>query len=373
MSALKQMALGAAFLLALVGSPGNGRACNVPVFRYALERWPPDAYQVVLFHRETLTPEQKALVEPLEKAARDGGANLAVARVNLAEGAPDAMQALWKAQPNPSMPWLVVRYPPAHQTAPPAWAGPLAAEAVRTLVDSPVRRELVRRLARGDSVVWLVLESGGKEQDDAIVRLLETESRSLEKTLRLPEPSPDDPRMRSDLPLKIVFSTLRLARSDPAEQTLVNLLLRWDAKLPTLAEPMVFAIIGRGRSMPPLVGKEIRADVVGKVAAFLTEACNCEVKALNPGFDLLIAADWDALIEGRLVKDPELPPLTGLSQFAVAATDKPTTPLTATNSAPEPAERGGLVRNLLLVLGIGAAVLAAGTFVLKSRGAKTPP
>jgi hypothetical protein len=352
--------------------PRIGWACNVPVFRYALERWRPDAYPVVIFHRGALTPEHLALIEPLEKAARDGAVNLAAVRVNLSEAVSKEMQALWQAQSNSALPCMVVRYPPAQQAASAAWAGPLTSDAVKALTDSPVRRELLRRLARGDSVVWLLLESGSKEQDDPTARLLETESRNLEKTLRLPEPAPDDPPMRADLPWKIAFSTLRLARTDPAEQMLVNLLLRWDAKLPTLADPMVFAIIGRGRSMPPLVGKEIRADVIGKVANFLVEGCSCEVKALNPGFDLLMTADWDALIEGRWVKDPELPPLMGLSQFASAASNKAAGPLAVADPAPESAEGGGLVRNLLLVLGIGALVLAGGTFVLRAKSPKPP-
>ena len=31
--------------------------CNIPVFRYALERWPSDDYQLVVYHKGPL-PEQ---------------------------------------------------------------------------------------------------------------------------------------------------------------------------------------------------------------------------------------------------------------------------------------------------------------------------
>ena len=33
---------------------GASRACNVPVFRYALERWAADHFEVVIFHRGPL-------------------------------------------------------------------------------------------------------------------------------------------------------------------------------------------------------------------------------------------------------------------------------------------------------------------------------
>ena len=45
-------------------------ACNVPVFRYALERWEADPYEMVVFHREPLTAEQQALLAEMEKRVK---------------------------------------------------------------------------------------------------------------------------------------------------------------------------------------------------------------------------------------------------------------------------------------------------------------
>ena len=50
-----------AFLIVLTAAPLW--ACNVPVFRYALEHWRSDPYQVVFFHRGELTPEQTAEIQ----------------------------------------------------------------------------------------------------------------------------------------------------------------------------------------------------------------------------------------------------------------------------------------------------------------------
>ncbi|HBV65736.1 MAG TPA: hypothetical protein DEF45_22260, partial [Rhodopirellula sp.] len=40
-------------------------ACNIPVFRYALERWQPDSCELILFHREPLTANQQKMLDQL--------------------------------------------------------------------------------------------------------------------------------------------------------------------------------------------------------------------------------------------------------------------------------------------------------------------
>ena len=44
-------------------------ACDVPVYRYALERWEADAYEVSVYHGAPLTAEQQAAVEVLTRQA----------------------------------------------------------------------------------------------------------------------------------------------------------------------------------------------------------------------------------------------------------------------------------------------------------------
>ena len=43
-----------------LGFSSAAQACSVPVFRYALERWPADAYRLVIFHNGPLSAEQQA-------------------------------------------------------------------------------------------------------------------------------------------------------------------------------------------------------------------------------------------------------------------------------------------------------------------------
>ena len=50
-------------------SPARLAACDIPVFRYALERWPADAYRVVVFHRGKLHSAEDKIVSTLRQAA----------------------------------------------------------------------------------------------------------------------------------------------------------------------------------------------------------------------------------------------------------------------------------------------------------------
>lgn len=284
-----------ATLLAVLVGTAILRACNVPVFRYALERWHPDAYRLTVLHRGPLDESQRKTIEALETSAASDS-NIAVRVVDADRIESDEDRALLAAQASPNFPWLAVQYPRGLRIEPTVWAGPLAEADVARLVASPVRTELIRRLAAGQTAVWLLLESGDAAKDAAAATLLEAELKKLPTKLELPEltSAPED-NLLSDAPLELNFSLLRVTRGD-AEQPLVETLLHSESDLKDFAEPMVFPVFGRGRAFPPLVGAGITADNIHESAAFLVGACSCEVKELNPGFDLLLKADWNVLL-----------------------------------------------------------------------------
>ena len=100
---------------------------------------------------------------------------------------------------------------------------------------------------------------------------------------------------------------LKLSRTDPAEQWLVGTLLSVESDLRDAefeTQPMVFAIYGRGRAMPPYVGKGITTENLVECVAFLAGACSCMVKDQNPGVDLLTTWDWDKTAEIMAADDP---------------------------------------------------------------------
>ncbi len=365
-------------------------ACNVPVFRYALERWNSDPYVLVVYHREGFTPDQQGAIDEFVSASRDRSANLIVREARLGQNMPQPFQELWKAQNQPTLPWAVVRYPAPTGIEPSLWSGPLQAQELKTLLDSPARRELSRRLLRGDTAVWLLVESGDKSRDDALARLLETESKRLEQRLELPRSLPDDPPLTSALPLKVAFSTLRIGRSDPGEHLFIDQLLNWDPRLKATKEPLLFPVFGRGRVLPPALGEGIGPGMIETVARLLTGPCSCQIKQMNAGFDLLLAANWNALAGAEPAGQAASPPLVGWSQFAPAATNHPNgtaragqgnTPVSrpmqaqlaglVTAQSPGSETRGdALTRNLVAGFGVGVLFLGATTVVLRARSKK---
>ena len=278
------------------------QACNVPVFRYALERWNSDPYRVVLFHRGALTAAERETLAPLYDQQDKSLANLTFRAVDVSKWSDDsdehkADRELLAAQADSSLPRLILQYPEPLRNGAVVWAGPLEREAVAGLTQSPLRSELVRRLADGQTAVWLLLECGEKEKDDAAAALIQAELTKLSAELKLPEltDAPSD-ELLSAKPLEIAFSVQRVSRSDANEAALTGMLVHSESDLAERSDPMVFPVFGRGRALLPLVGAGITAENVHDSAAFLVGACSCEVKELNPGFDLLLAAEWDKLL-----------------------------------------------------------------------------
>jgi hypothetical protein len=324
-------------------------ACSVPVFRYALEKWPNDPYQAVLFHRGELTAELEAVAERLGPDGRAGEmfANVEFRAVDVEgidtttpQGRIDGQ--LWQeleAQAVP-MPRLVLYYPLSLPISVPVWQGePTTANADR-LINSPIRRQLAERILKGETAVWLLLESGDKAKDDAALAQLEAGLRRAEKEIELPAADPQDVAdgliSVDQEALRVRFSTLRLSRENTDEAALVGMLLHSEPDLldPEYAhEPMAFAVFGRGRALPPWVGKGITEEAALTDGQFLCGACTCQIKGQNPGVDLLTATDWNTLITPQLEVDDTPPPLPTLDGF-----DPPTEP-TGTSVAPMGADQ----------------------------------
>lgn len=281
----------------LLGVCAHTRACNVPVFRYALERWIPDTYRATLFYQDSLTESQQAVIRTLEESANTAKGNIEVRRVEVSAIEGDVERALFATLLPTSLPWVVVQYPESLRIDKLVWSGPLASDALGPLIASPLRTELIRRLAEGQTAVWLMLESGQADKDNSAATMLVESLEQLSHQLELPEltGAPEDDLLLTT-PLKVKFSLLRVPRGVAVEQSLVEMLLGSESDLAEFDEPMVFPVFGRGRALLPLVGAGITTENVRDAAALLVGACSCEVKDLNPGFDLLLAADWDVLL-----------------------------------------------------------------------------
>jgi hypothetical protein len=177
--------------------------------------------------------------------------------------------------------------------------------------------------------------------------------------------------------LEPTFSLLRLPRSDPAEQVLVRTLLRSEPDLEGYTDqPIAFPVFGRGRVLCALVGPGINAETVEEVCAFLVGPCSCLVKADNPGFDLVMRADWKRVPGVQAPTEGEPLPLVSLpdgsvldSTFARVADMEG-----ASRSGLAEGDRGGpLVAGALMALAAIAVAVALGTFMLRRAGGRRKP
>ncbi len=308
--------------LILVVTASLGIACSVPVFRYALEHWRPDPYVVVVFHSEDLTTDQQLFVDSMQPKNAHGisVANVRVKVVNIDADSDPVTQQIWKDHQSGKLPWMVALSPPKWGPAQTTWQGELTADNAAMVLDSPARAQIRKKLIDGDSVVWVFLECGRREEDDNSFDLLTTELRKLESTIKLPEIEVADHGELSVAPdaLKVAFSAIRISRDDAKERALVAMLLRVESDLleePQVSQPMAFPVFGRGRVLYALVGNGIAPDVVAEASLFLTAGCQCTVKAQNPGVDLIMNVDWDKVVIPTESLGKDLPPLAGFSGF----------------------------------------------------------
>jgi hypothetical protein len=282
-------------------------ACQVPVFRYALERWASGTYRIYVLSKGDLTDSQKAVVQSLTEQVERIGEVIVRKGTDTARG--DEQELLTRFTPT-DKPVIVGFYPKDAEVTvnQPAFSVLLEQDAVARIVRSPSREELIRRLAAGHSAVWLFLKSGMKSADEAALAKLNAQLEKDSEDLRLPgfdelEVSPDL-LTATKVRLKIQFSVIEIDRTDPEERCLVDMLLNSEPDLRGSSEPLAFPVFGRGRVLYSLVGEGITSDNIRTAAEFITGPCSCQVKELNPGFDLLLQCDWDDMIGDVMISDP---------------------------------------------------------------------
>jgi hypothetical protein len=358
------------------------RACSIPVFRYALERWPSDPYRAIVFHRGAMTEAQRAELKNLTEDGLAGQthANIAVQTVDLDQHPDPELLALWEQSKGATLPWMVVRHLNAAKVPGTLWSGPLAEAGIKQVLDSPARKEIVRRIAAGESVVWTLLEIGDAQKDDEAAKLIEARLAYLSNVLQLPKLDQQDlANAAAEDQLKLAFSVVRVSRKDAAEQAFVRMLLGSEPDLAELAEPLAFPIFGRGRVLYALAGKGINHEHIDEASSFLIGSCSCEVKEQNPGVDLLVSADWDQLIRPTLSPDIATPAraslpatsaisdLTSLGPRDSGPNNGATVEVVSFRPAEKSAQQRATPMNAVIIGGLALAALATAVFFLRRR------
>jgi hypothetical protein len=250
------------------------QACSIPVFRYALDRWPADRFSL------EVSPAD-ARDEQVAKFLR-----------NLTDSTPLNLTPLRLKEDGASR----LTFPHPEPGAAEAWRGALDGATLAQIVDSPARAEIVRRTLAGESAVWVLVESGDRAAGDRAATALEQRLSYLEQASLLPPIDPNDPtsKLGPGPKLGIKFSLVRIRHDDSAERAFVKMLAGPKADAALQNGPWLSVIFGRGRALGAWPAEGFGDEQIDEVCGFLLGACSCEVKRLNPGWDLLVKADWDA-------------------------------------------------------------------------------
>ncbi len=314
------------FIIGLIAINYTSYSCSVPVFRYALERWYSGYYEGYIFYKGELDKDLQEHIKQLEK---ESYANLSFMLINIDNKKNDKriMEFYNKSIKGKTLPLLTLCYPMNYGSYfDIVWEGKPTKGNIRKIIGSPKRKQIVENISSGDSAVWVVIESGNKAKDDKAVKTLQTVLDSAKKEIELPEgvvamdseEIPYDPkdRLRSGIPLKLDFSTITISRDDPAEDIFLEMLLRIEPELiGKLNGTVAIPIIGRARAIYPLMNDEITKDSIMDLCYYITGSCSCEIKAQNPGRDLLFAVPWDDIVNQTIGMDDTLPELGGLSEM----------------------------------------------------------
>ena len=389
MKPLIQLALSAGLLLAC-----QALACQVPVFRYALERWQTDKYHVVVVHQGPLTEDQKKAVQLLEQAVSptfETGANLMLHKLDLASS--PRVDPRWKAEVSTfkpdDTPRIALYYPESAKISEPLWTGDLTIKNAKGIIDSPLRQKIRDELLTGTSNVWLLLQGGDESMDrkaeERLRKFLEQASSEtklpdgiipLEKAHQLrsgPDEGPIDMDdvLRSSVPLKIHFSTLAVSRNDPGEEIFIAMLLNHSGRMRSIAgQPIAIPIFGRGRVLEGMIGEDITLEHTLGASSYLCAACSCQVKEENPGLDMLMAVKWaDHMLGNLIIEDRTLPPLEGIAEIIKVDSDTPAEEQNQDAGAihDNPEDRSSITTALVVTL---SAIAILGFIILSSRTTK---
>jgi hypothetical protein len=351
----------------------------VPVFRYALELWPASPYRLYVFHDTPLSDEQTTLLDQFREQATH--ANIVAETVSVNDIQDPHAAELWARETDAELPHLVMAYPLEAALRSTLWAAPFSDESLAAILDSPARQEVAKRLLEGESAVWVLIECGDADRDQAAWNTMTEQIGIQQDTLTLPDESDPDLPDIDETKLRLAFSGLRVSRDDPKEAGFVNMLLGTEPDLHSLDGPIAFPMYGRGRALYALVDQGINAEMIHEACAFVVGPCSCQVKDENPGTDMLFAMDWDNNFETLLGDNPLPDAIPSASTMQVADVGDDGAPMaegsaveasTAESDDAEATVVGAdgakpLYSNLFIALAIGIAVIGGGSLFMTLR------
>ena len=301
-------------------------ACNIPVFRYALERWPPDYYRCYIFHNAELDADAKAMATELDATytVQSTPCNIICTFVDLNKKYPNSIMKVYNEHvKDKTLPVMVVSSPANYSERQKTfWVKPFNKKALMQVVDSPARVAIYEKIMHGESAVWVLFTSGDEKRDNAARAILSGTISNLMETCTMPEgvipvgqevmhPHEEENKLELEIPLKISFSVIEVSQQDPAEAFFIeNIKSSSDHMTNAAGGPFTVPIFGQGRVAAAIIERDMLLDNMTYLGYYISDACSCQAKAQNIGFDLLMLGDW-SIFDNQLVQDRKLPPVTG--------------------------------------------------------------
>ncbi|MCA9139808.1 MAG: hypothetical protein KDB00_23710 [Planctomycetales bacterium] len=305
--------IGTSIIILVVALGGDVTACKVPVFRYALERWPADHYSIVAIVDGELPGEAAEAIKTLESTSKSD-VNVTFQVIDLAKLSDDELWSVEGIDDTDQAPMLQVFYPQRDGVRKLCWSGALSAVNVNAWIDSPIRRNIVDDLQAGVTAVWVLVEGQDQSRNAELLAALERQLAIATRSISIPEgviaredatrymkenpgASMDDV-LRCDIPLQIKFTIQRVQVEDHNELALRSIAGQWGHQV---SAPYAFPVFGRGRMIEPLAAPDFHDDSVTTACRYMVGECSCSVKALNPGVDLILKADWQGKLGDQIV------------------------------------------------------------------------
>ena len=298
--------------------------CDVPVFRYALELWPQDPYQVLVLYQNALDSAASAKVKTLAAEAtlvagdtvglgdyphQKNSINFKLMLIKTADTVNPGIRHLLHSLNIPRFPFCVVLFPVRSRNPEPLFAGPLDLMPCDTLFDSPARHAVASSICSGMSGLWVLIGSGNRSKDSAAGKVLASGINKCKETLKLRDPDEGETKKvveMSDIPLKIDFARISISRTDPRERYFIEMLEKTEPALKKLSnQPIAFCIFARGRTLYALAGQGINENNIMEAGSFVTGPCACTIKDQNPGTDILMSFDWIGALSRKVANEDQ--------------------------------------------------------------------
>lgn len=322
------------------------RPCSTPVFRYALEYWAPDPYQLIIHCSDSLLLNENQWLKNIRpySFAGDSTLNIAIEQRPVLPG--QSVEV-----------WGELFYPAETRIQSPLWQGEMSVKNTELLAKSKTREELFQRLVQGQVAVWVLLPGPIAAENERTEKVLRSTVRRLSDSLTVPVTGYDAdgvPLARTDTTnYAVTVSFLKIDPADSTENLLRQMLMRIEPDLMDYDEPIAIPVFGRGRALYGLVGRGISRANITETCQSLLNWCSCQVKDENPGVDLLMQADWSQ-VTPMASHENELPELIGFERFlpdTLSTADTTTSILTNTLIDPEPVSLDSIAKKSIYLPG----------------------